>query len=158
MFILPIWHFQIGQLASYISSKLETNSAKFCLTILGWSTDTVYLPMKNAAFCVRNVDFYWCNPCVYELAFISLWCSQNCSFSSFTFLWYSLSFWSLYGLSLTITPTLGGLPVPLHFQYFVISQKKKFPSSSLISVSAKPLYILLNSGKSLCFQQAIVIF
>ena len=90
MFILPVWHFQIGQLASYISSKLETNSAKFCLTILGWSTDTVYLPMKNAAFCVRNVDFYWCNPCVYELAFISLWCSQNCSFSSFTFLWYIL--------------------------------------------------------------------
>ena len=36
---------------------------------------------KIAAFCVWNFFFYWCNPFVYELAFISLWCSKLGGFS-----------------------------------------------------------------------------
>ena len=36
---------------------------------------------KIAAFCVWNFFFYWCNPFVYEVAFISLWCSKLGGFS-----------------------------------------------------------------------------
>ena len=64
---------------SYILSELEINSTKLCLLRPGWSTDMNSLLTKNANFCF---DFYWCNLCVYRLAFISLWCSQHGGFSS----------------------------------------------------------------------------
>ena len=64
---------------SYILSELEINSSKLCLPWPGWSTDMNSLLTKNANFCF---DFYWCNLCVYRLAFISLWCSQHGGFSS----------------------------------------------------------------------------
>ena len=85
---------------SYILSELEINSTKLCLPPPGWSTDMNSLLTKYALF---SFDFYWCNLCVYRLAFISLWCSQHGGFSSIynsltfstmilSMIWYSFNF------------------------------------------------------------------